>query len=42
MEVLPIEKRFWIEIDFEEDYEKAREEISTELVRLAEREFGKV
>lgn len=41
MEVLPIEKRFWIEIDFEEDYEKARKEIPSGLITLAEREFGK-
>ncbi len=40
--VLPTEKHFWAEIDFEEDYEKARKEISPELIMLAEREFGKV
>lgn len=42
LEILPTKKRFWAEIDFEEDYEKARKEISKELVILSEREFGKV
>lgn len=41
LEILPTQKRFWSEVDFEEDYEKARKEISKELVMLAEREFGR-
>ncbi len=41
LKVFPTEKRFWAEIDFEEDYKKAMEEIPTELVSLAEKEFGK-
>lgn len=41
LEALPTEGRFWVEVDFEEDYEKAKNEITDGLVRLAEREFGK-
>lgn len=40
LEVLPTENRFWAEIDFKEDYEKAKKEIPKSLVMLAEKEFG--
>lgn len=39
--VLPTEKHFWAEIDFEEDFKKAVKEIPAELVNLAEKEFGR-
>lgn len=41
LKALPTKDRFWAEIDFEEDYKKAGNEIEDELIRLAEREFGK-
>lgn len=42
LEVLPTNHRLWAEIDFEEDYKKAGKEIAEGLVKLAEKEFGKV
>lgn len=42
IKALPTKGRFWGEIDFEEDYIRARAEIAEELVAVAEREFGKV
>lgn len=41
LKVLPTKHQFWAEIDFEEDYKKAGNEITDGLVRLAEKEFGK-
>lgn len=40
LKIIDTKKRFWQEIDFKEDYEKATVEISEKLVLLAEKEFG--
>lgn len=42
IKALPTRGRFWGEIDFEEDYERAKAEIAEDLVVIAEREFGEV
>ncbi|MEY8482220.1 phosphocholine cytidylyltransferase family protein [Lachnospiraceae bacterium 48-21] len=41
IKVIETNNRFWGEIDFKEDYERADAEISNELVLLAEKEFGR-
>lgn len=42
MKVIETNNRFWGEIDFKEDYERASAEISNELVSLAEKEFRRL
>lgn len=41
LKIIPTKGAFWAEVDFQEDYEKAAAGISEELVRIAEKEFGK-